>query len=152
MKKKNKLLNNFRSNRKLGAEKYEEYIQKNNIPEGSALRKKMSENLIKVAFGSSFPPNDLDEYHIVIQMSIVGWNLALLDEEPCKKKLQEFIDELNKKYDPANVLILVNLIKRAIRRKLRYFPDDVRHIKDYSVTSTETQYHLFVTSIIPKYH
>lgn len=127
---------------------------------------KLSEALIHLCepYDGDLP---LAEYKNLIGMAVLAWNIANQPKERrvedllelvatmpgLKEELETDLDQFTASKDPQAELptsfVMLQLIGVLAQRKDELYPNDDRVVMDFKVTSTSTNRHLSVSSIIP---
>lgn len=142
--------NDGKNKHKLTEDEYQEYLENNSVPEDSSMRSKISENLNDVAFCFDEPPEDLEDYATAIELSVLGWNFALLDEAERDQAMKDFIEHLkNEDYEFDAILLILDFVQEVITRKQQFFPDDFRAIVDYTIKAKKNTFTVNLVGALP---
>ena len=108
---------------------------------------KMSEILLKYAepFIEAIDTDKKPEYEKAIQISIMLWNFAVMQEDPksykeVKKMLKPLMPDAESK----------SIVKHMLDRKRLMYPNNKRLIMNYEITETQDGFNLSVASTMPE--
>ena len=108
---------------------------------------KMSEVLIEYIEPCIEDTDTYEERSSLLEIAVMSWNMALVSEEERQ--------ELLKKLFPGNSLNpqeiedekeVQRLIKKLIKRKLKFFAEEERFITDFKLTQNSGRFHISVAS------
>jgi len=109
-------------------------------------QEKMSEVLLEYGepFLDSIDPQDRAEHEKAIQLSMMLWNCAIMQDDPKKRKevkktLKALISDAESK----------SVVLHMLDRKRLMFPNNKRIIVSYELTETQRGFHLHVVSTPP---
>jgi len=108
---------------------------------------KMSEILIEYIEPFLEDTDTYQERSNLLEIAVMSWNMALVSEE----KRQELLKELFSKHpsDPEDIEAekeLQRLMKKLIKRKLKFFAEEKRFITDFKLTENSGRFHISVAS------
>jgi len=130
---------------------------------------KLSEAILHLCEPFDTDSLDFDAHHRLITLAVTVWNIALstnLDER--HTKLLSILDALpafNQRFEhdmatysnaptlyqePPDSIIMLNILTGLIKRKDELYPNDERHIVDFTFKPTPKGVHLQTQSLIPK--
>ncbi len=119
--------------------------------------KKISEVLIDFIQPLLEDTENNEESIMLVEIGIMAWNMSLLPEEQGKTMLQKMLSSDNeqgmnlfKDDDSAAKKEFERLMKKLLKRKLKYFAEEKRFITDFQITENGDNFHLSVASTIPK--
>jgi hypothetical protein len=109
--------------------------------------RKMSEILIEYIEPFLEDTDTYQERSNLLEIAVMSWNMALVSEE----KPQELLKELFSKHpsDPEDIEAekeLQRLMKKLIKRKLKFFAEEKRFITDFKLTENSGCFHISVAS------
>ncbi|MEB3310576.1 MAG: hypothetical protein VKJ02_10110 [Snowella sp.] len=90
---------------------------------------------------------------MLVEIAIMAWNVALLPEETREEFLQQMLSSKNNQgislFTEENSETkeeFQRLMKRLIKRKLKYFAEENRFVTDFQVTEDTGHFHISVAS------
>jgi len=130
---------------------------------------KLSEAILHLCEPFDTDALDFDSQHNLITMAVTAWNIALsTDLEGRQSKLLSALDALpgfNQRFehdiaafsnaptlhqDPPDSIVMLRVLAELMKRKDELYPNDERHIVDFSIKPTPKGHHLQIKSLIPK--
>lgn len=152
---------------KASRKKHLQRLQKNTIQKYDKV--KLSEAILHLCEPFDTNALDFDGHHRLITLAVTAWNIALstsLDER--QTKLLSAVDAIpafNQRFehdlatfssaptmhqDPPDSIVMLNILAGFIKRKDELYPNDERHIVDFTFKPTPKGVHLQIKSLIPK--
>lgn len=119
--------------------------------------KKMSEVLIDFVEPLINDQKSYEKRNFLMKISVVAWNMSLLDEEKREEMMQDllnllFPDPLEPNYAEGSQEIRI-ILQQLIDRKLKLFAEDNRFVTDYQLSKTKGGFHLsaaYSPVVLPK--
>lgn len=130
---------------------------------------KLSEAILHLCEPFDTDALDFDAHHNLITIAVTAWNIALsANLEERKSKLLSALDALpdfNQQFeqdiatfssaptlhqDPPDSIIMLRVLAELMKRKDELYPNDERHILDFTFKPTPRGVHLQIKSLIPK--
>ena len=108
---------------------------------------KMSEVLMEYIEPFLEGTETYQECSSLLEIAVMSWNMALVSEE----ERQELLKELFSKHpsDPEDIEAekeLQGLMKKLIKRKLKFFAEEKRFVTDFKLTENSGRFHISVAS------
>jgi hypothetical protein len=113
--------------------------------------RKMSEVLLEYVDPFLEETETYEDRSNLIDFAVMAWNLALIPEESRKELVTEFVTEVCPEIEEIEEQkTLKQLMNQLIKRKLKFFAEEERFVKEYKLTENGGRIHLFVaSSVIP---
>ena len=111
-------------------------------------RAKMSEVLLEYAGELLSDAPDFEGEKQAIMVSVIAWNLSLLDEDDCNKHLLKFIKAMRIKVGSEDHKEMCAIFDALILKKQMEYPSVNRFILNYEFTPIKDGYNLNVMSSI----
>ena len=113
--------------------------------------RKMSEVLLEYVDPFLEETETYEDRSNLIDFAVMAWNLALIPEESRKELVTEFVTEVCPEIEEIEEQkTLKRLMNQLIKRKLKFFAEEERFVKEYKLTENGGRIHLFVaSSVIP---
>ena len=113
--------------------------------------RKMSEVLLEYVEPFLDETETYEDRSNLIDFAMMAWNLALIPEESRKELLTEFVTEICSEIEEVEEQkTLKQLMNQLIKRKLKFFAEEERFVKEYKLTENGGRIHLAVaSSVIP---
>jgi hypothetical protein len=86
----------------------------------------------------------LQAFERIVDLGVLAWNAALLDEERIREFLEEFA--ANPAEDPETRRTVTDLLRSLVERKKAHFAGNRRIIRAFKVRDTGSQFGLTVVS------
>lgn len=130
---------------------------------------KLSEAILHLCDPFDTDALDFDAHHNLITIAVTAWNIALSTNlEDRKSKLLSALDALPDFHeqfehdiaafsnaptlhqDPPDSIVMLRILAELIKRKDELYPNDERHIVDFTFKPTPKGVHLQIKSLTPK--
>ncbi|MDD2725438.1 MAG: hypothetical protein PHH59_15640 [Methylovulum sp.] len=152
---------------KASRKKYQQRLQQATVQKYGKV--KLSEAILHLCEPFDTDALDFDGHHRLITLAVTAWNIALsTDLEERKSTLLSALDKLpgfhqeferdmemmptmpTLNQDPPDSVVMLHILAELIKRKDELYPNDERHILDFSFKPTPKGVHLQIKSLIPK--
>ena len=109
--------------------------------------RKMSEILLEYVQPFLEETETYEDRSNLIDFAVMAWNLALIPEEKREELITELVMELfSEPEEIEEQKNLKRLMNKLINRKLKFFAEEERFVKDYKLTENAGNIHLAVAS------
>lgn len=107
---------------------------------------KISEAILKLSEPLREQYRELHRVQVIITLTIIAWNMALLPETERKKSQSLLIIKLSKIAQGDNSTVLLDLVHDLIKQKNKYYPEIKEYIIDYNLSVSNQNMSLTVSA------
>ncbi|WP_069789234.1 hypothetical protein A5482_009740 [Cyanobacterium sp. IPPAS B-1200] len=86
--------------------------------------------------------------HVIVNIAVMGWNLALLPEEERDQEIQSLNITKGIEIDDSSNKVFRELISSFVERKLEYFDEFDIFISDFKLEESNDEIRLSVVSLV----
>lgn len=113
-------------------------------PQPRPARESMSDVMVEFLDPYLDDVGTLQAFERIVDLGVLAWNAALLDEERIREFLEEFA--ANPAEDPETRRTVTDLLRSLVERKKAHFAGNRRIIRAFKVRDTGSQFGLTVVS------